>query len=261
MSSAAYPTSPDSDAAAKRRRMLSFVLTVAAHLLILLLLLRLAGPVSKPPGSGGRLVTFNIGPEAQEQTTPAPTPTRRVRQASAAAPAPAVAPPPPKVQLPNTTAAPWVLTPGLESFNVAQVQGNHAAATPAQGDAESADAGADSQSVYGPSGGAGSERLYNADWYREPTGAELDYYLPKNRTVQGWAMIACQTVARFHVDNCRALGETPGTGLAEAIRQAAWQFLVRPPRIGGRSMVGAWVRIRIDFTDRAKKQSGDSDGN
>ena len=58
-----------------------------------------------------------------------------------------------------------------------------------------------------------------------------------------------QTVERFHVDNCRALGDDPpGSGLAQAIRKAAWQFLVRPPRIDGKPIIGAWVRIRIEIT-------------
>lgn len=111
-----------------------------------------------------------------------------------------------------------------------------------------ADAGAggrgDSEVVgKGPHG----ETLYAAEWAREPTDAELNGYLP--RTPQdGWGLIACRTIAGNRVDDCIELGQSPaGSHLASAVRQAAWQFRVRPPRKNGRAMVGEWVRIRIDY--------------
>lgn len=96
-------------------------------------------------------------------------------------------------------------------------------------------------------GGPRGEPLYEAEWYRRPTNAELDPYVPA-RTREGWGLVACRTIANYQVEDCQELGDFPrGSGLAGAVRQAAWQFRVRPPRIGGKSQVGAWVRIRIDY--------------
>ena len=71
-------------------------------------------------------------------------------------------------------------------------------------------------------------------------------------------MIACKTVANFHVENCQSIGESPlGSGLGRDMRLAAWQFLVRPPRRGGKPLIGSWVSIRIDFhVTVAKRPSG-----
>jgi protein TonB len=113
-----------------------------------------------------------------------------------------------------------------------------------------------SAGAYGPGEGPGGARLYNAQWYREPTRAELVTYMPHRDVAGGWAMIACKTQERFRVEDCRELGESPpGSGLARALRLAAWQFLVRPPRLDGKPMIGAWVRIRFDFT-RGKESDG-----
>ena len=97
--------------------------------------------------------------------------------------------------------------------------------------------------------GPNGEPLYAAEWYREPTNRELETYLPKTMPEGGgWGMVACRTVDRYHVADCVELGQGPaGSHLAGAVRQAAWQFLVRPPRVGGKALVGEWVRIRIDY--------------
>lgn len=108
--------------------------------------------------------------------------------------------------------------------------------------------------TYGPSLTAPSmlsgKTLYAAEWHREPTDAELAFYLPKTGIPRGsWALVACRTVANFHVEDCQEMGDSrPGSGLSRAIRNAAWQFRVRPPRVDGQYKVGEWVQIRIDFT-------------
>lgn len=98
--------------------------------------------------------------------------------------------------------------------------------------------------------GPNGEPLYAAAWYREPYDDELRGYLSTARG-PGWGLIMCRTVADFRVADCVALGESPqGSNIARAVLAAAWQFRVRPPRIGGRTQVGEWVRIRIDYSNR-----------
>ena len=122
--------------------------------------------------------------------------------------------------------------------------------------------------VYGPpnSGGVSSayrdtervgtapngEPLYAAAWYREPTEGELRGYL-STANGPGWGLIACRTAPDFRVEDCVGLDEYPnGSQILRATLAAAWQFRVRPPRLGGKQMVGAWVRIRIDYGIRRR---------
>ena len=91
------------------------------------------------------------------------------------------------------------------------------------------------------------EPLYAAAWYREPRDDELRGYL-STASGPGWGLIACRTAPDYRVEDCVALDEYPyGSQINRAVLAAAWQFKVRPPRLGGQSMVGAWVRIRIDY--------------
>ncbi|MEO7865778.1 MAG: hypothetical protein ABIR63_07950 [Sphingomicrobium sp.] len=116
----------------------------------------------------------------------------------------------------------------------------------------------DSEEVgHGPHG----ETLYNAEWARHATNAELTAYLPKD-AADGFGMIACKTLPGNRVDDCIELEQSPaGSHLARAVRQAAWQFRVKPPRRGGKSLIGEWVRIRIDYTfDGSSEPEGSSAG-
>ncbi|MGQ3100942.1 MAG: hypothetical protein ACT6Q5_15125 [Sphingopyxis solisilvae] len=96
------------------------------------------------------------------------------------------------------------------------------------------------------------EPLYAAAWYREPTDGELRGYF-STADGPGWGLIACRTAPDFRVEDCVGLDEYPtGSQIMRAVLAAAWQFRVRPPRLGGKPMVGAWVRIRIDYGVRRR---------
>jgi hypothetical protein len=242
MSAASFqPSSP-------RRRATSIALAVAAHLIVLMLMLKLAPDPDRPRDPDRPLSTFQVLPEPRAVKTPSPRAVEKVKRPSGGAPRPA-----PKTPDAPASTAPVPPTPpfpeligGKEMFQAADVSKIAAGkGSAASGTGEGKDSGA----AYGPGEGPGGERLYNAEWYREPTSAELAFYMPPGARQSGWALIACRTVERYHVENCRALGESPvGSGLARTLRMASWQFLVRPPRVGGKTLIGAWVRIRFDFT-------------
>jgi len=110
--------------------------------------------------------------------------------------------------------------------------------------------GADSTgaATYGPGEGPGGAHLYRAEWYRHPTDAQVDAYIQRAAPSGAWAEIACRTAEHHHVEDCEELDESPpGSGLSRALRNAAWQFLVRAPRINDHEQIGIWVRIRFDF--------------
>lgn len=97
---------------------------------------------------------------------------------------------------------------------------------------------------------ANGEPVYAARWYREPTDDELRGYL-STATGPGWALITCKTVPNFRVEDCELEDEYPaGAQIGRAVMAAAWQFKVRPPQVGGRVLVGEWVRIRITYEMR-----------
>lgn len=95
--------------------------------------------------------------------------------------------------------------------------------------------------------GPNGEPLYAAAWYRKPYDDELAGYL-STASGPGWGLIACRTAPDYRVEDCVKVDEYPaGSNIARAVLAAAWQFKVRPPRIGGQPKIGEWVRIRIDY--------------
>jgi protein TonB len=243
-----------------RRRTVSFVLALVVEALLILVLL-LFGPhlTPAPKPEPRRATSFSLAPSEKEAAT---APEHRTKAHAAAKPASGATTPippmppvitPPKVPTPPA-ALPGVLPITLGASDISKLKSS------ASND-DGAETGTDSKLAYGPGEGPGGQPLYNAEWYREPSDAQLNGYLPKGAPPNSWALIACQTMPQFHVDNCRSLGESPvGSGLGRAMREAAWQFLVRPPRRGGKVLVGAWVKIRIDFTLRPGKAEKSESG-
>lgn len=216
-----------------QRRTVALVLVVAAHAGLVLLLLRLAPPA---PMIEPTVTTFELLPEPVTERERTVEPKRRTTVPSRAKPAVPVLEPP--YELP-------IIPLTREQFAAADI-----AKLPSHSRAETGAEDATADAAIG--GSPNGQRMHDVAWQRRPTRAELSYYLPAGAPRDSWAVIACQTVPDYRVDNCHEIDESPaGSRLARAIRQAAWQFRVLPPRIGGRSILGAWVRIRIEFSERA----------
>lgn len=236
-----------------RRRAVSLALAGAVHVLILLLLLKIAPPFPPPRPPAGRILAFDLPAEKQVSADSSKAEEARRETSRPAPDARELVVPEPVIALPPTTGsaaadAVWAKVTPLTRRELADADSALSKAGEASESNSDGRQGASTQSVgTGPNG----QPLFAADWYRPPTDAELAPYIPAGAPREGWGMIACQTMPGFRVDNCSTIGQhPPGSGLANAVLNAAWQFRVLPPRIGGRPMVGAWVRIRIDYTRR-----------
>ena len=199
-----------------RRRVPVLMVVIALHIGLLLLLLLLAPAPPKGKPGVDAMVAVNIA-VAPKRATPMPQ-----RQQQAQKP-PSNPRPKPVVTLPDAPPAKWTFgDPALKAFDLSKVPAADSA--PAQ----MADAGPPDSAVVGvaPDG----SKLYAAEWFREPTDQELNFYLNKARGVRAGAfgLIACRTAPRFKVEDCRPIGETPGSGLGYAVNEAAWQFRVKP---------------------------------
>ena len=229
------------------RRATGIVLALAAELLLLLVLLSLNQSVEKPRGS--RLVEVDLS--AKDMTEPAPEQPEPEKSQPRSDDRPAPQPVetavpvlpqpmlPPAAVIPLPTAPPPP-PPAERPTPPAPVSG------PAYGPPDTG-AHASSDSVRVGTAPDGTP-LYRAEWYLHQPGKEFDGYL--SAASPGWGLIACRTIPNFYVTDCVPVGETPGSMLNRSMLAGSGVFRVRPPRLGGRSLVGAWVRIRIDYTIR-----------
>jgi protein TonB len=202
----------------------------------------------------GRITVVNLKAEDEAPSEEAPAPKRAEREQpkkeqpapqppTPAQPRPPLPPAPkaaqPTIQTPPPPPAPASIAPSL----VRPAQPGRVYGPPNTGGSSSASR--DTERVgTAPNG----QPLYAAAWYREPREDELRGYM-STANGPGWGLIACRTAPDYRVEDCVALDEYPqGVQINRAVLAAAWQFKVRPPRLGGQPQVGSWVRIRIDYT-------------
>ena len=222
-----------------QRRLSGLALALGINVGLLLVLMTL-GVLPPPSQRQLRGIVVELIPQ---QRAAAPTRSQRTEQRPRAdanrpipKPPPIILPVKPTIAPPKPSAkpAPW-LEISKEDMAASDISKLPAIGSGSAGDSE----------VVGK--GPNGEALYAAEWAREPTDAELAGYMPRNAP-EGFGLIACKTIANNRVEDCIELDQSPrGSHLASAVRQAAWQFRVRPPRKGGRSLIGSWVRIRIDY--------------
>ncbi|WP_340265330.1 hypothetical protein [Sphingobium mellinum] len=234
-----------------RERGGGLLFALALNALLLLALLTLA-PRPEPRVDDPRHpVSFTLAPAQQAEKAKAHKSKARKRRVEKAAEQrqapPAVRPPRPVVRPAKDASLPFLV---IDSAQMASADiGRMPAKDAGQGTSGQGQGQGQSAAAAGPGEGPGGVQLFEAEWYRRPSPAELSTYIPADAPASGWGLVACKTVDDFHVENCQALGESPvGSGFARAVRLAAWQFLVRPPRVNGKLMVGSWVRIRIDYS-------------
>ena len=245
-------------------RAISLAIALLIEALIVLLLLMVGWSWRQETDLAEELVTFEASDFSADEPAPPeeapaetanssaePTPVEQVPERvqeptqDTPNPAPIVREPPllpPRIPLPTPVQPPKPPAAAPPSNAPPRVYGPPDTGPP--------NSGSDSQRVGTASNG---QPLYAARWYREPTRGELAGYL-STASGPGSALIACRTVPDFYVEDCELIGETPrGSQIGRAVLAAAWQFRVRPARIGGRSQVGSWVRIRIDYTQTIRR--------
>jgi protein TonB len=235
----------------RRTRLVSALLSLCITVLMVLVLLYMA--VLHDAGQTARsiLTAMNLGPPPGEKQ---PNPTHEQQAAKAqtthrtqAHPAPKLLP---HIDVNNPDKVEWpegfIHTSHAEMV-AGDISNIHSAASTGNANANAGGGG------HGGGEGAGGSSFYNVEWYHKPPHSVFDNYMRPGQSTGRLAEIECRMIENYHVEDCHELREEPrGTGMARVMREAAWQFLVRPPRLNGKPLLGTRVRITYTFTDHGE---------
>lgn len=232
------------------RRSAAFLLALALEIMLVLVLFTLGHIAPTRRSDGASLSTFTLSPPAaREKATQAAAPSKE----SVQTPRSENPPPQPDDSKPAEP-VPSLIPMSAQDMalsDISRMPARPAPPAPARSTTGPSDNGASGDTPRMAGTGPNGEPLYAAQWYRRPYDNELSGYLA-TASGPGWGLIACRTVADYRVEDCVAIDEYPQkSNIARAVLAAAWQFRVRPPRRGGRVLIGEWVGIRIDYGIRS----------
>ncbi|MBN8810229.1 MULTISPECIES: energy transducer TonB [unclassified Sphingomonas] len=101
---------------------------------------------------------------------------------------------------------------------------------------------------------SGEGRLFPASWAEMPSQRLLGKHnppRPRYEGVSGGALLACHVLPSRRLADCEVLRETPeGYGFGKAAREAATDFRVNPPMLGGQVVARGRVAIPVAFRNR-----------
>jgi len=231
--------------APKESRYVAALLSAGVCGLLLLVLISMSAIPDLGKTTGSILTALQLAPPpVEKQKQPKPK-----KSAQAPKPAQQTAPAatmklPPHIDVNNPRKDPWpdgfIHTNHLDMANgdIAKI---HSGVAP--GNAQASGGGGHSMGD-----GPDDQGFYKAEWYRKPPRRALDSYMRPGQDAGRWAEISCRMIENYHVEDCRELAESPrGSGMSRVLREAAWQFLVRPPRSNGKVLIGERVRVHYDF--------------
>jgi protein TonB len=254
------PEGPSRYGAPRNSRYVAALLSLGMCALLLLALLSMAAIREVTRTAATVLTAMNLGPPPGEKQ---PNPTK-AHAAAKAATTPqhtqATAAPKllPHIEVNNPNKVDWpegFIHTSHAEMAAGDISNIHSAASAGNANASAGGGG------HGGGVGAGGTSFYNVEWYRKPPKTVFENYLRPGQSTGRRAEIECRMIENYHVEDCHEVSEEPrGTGMARVMREASWQFLVRPPRLNGKPLLGTRVHITYTFTESEGDESAEKTG-